>query len=683
LPNADPQTYEVYAGVPGFAPGPGNLVYKGPSTNGRFDRIGDTLLMPADTAVVIPEYVVRILASDADGPATAGISDESNAVSPRRADNYDISAMYAYFGEIEVSQLKAGTMDASIVLAAEIFTAASGARAGISNTDGFVSWGPPTTAYPSGEPILSVPILPDENGQIAAFLRAALQATSLTVDDFLALRGTNNEFSKASITTLATGTTSPQSPPQPSIDWELKPRSFGSSLTYAGQGWAKDGGNYWVASSFFGGQLDVFTENTGSFDWVSGYSLGSSIRPTGCTVLGSYVYVLCRDESRAVGGFGKFYVRKYDKGTGVFNSEWQYQPSGTTTGLYSDFDPTIGTDGTDIIIVQCPNSSGSGLDPVIRRYSPTGALIGTIATGLSIADHYTSVSVGTFDLGTTVYYLTRRNGPSAYAIAGGAHDTTRTFPLPVSSGNHGTLWDGTIFKTLTDSGVYLHSQHMWTATTSDRWWVAHSWYDSNATGGLHETLISTKVSYLMKKRARLTISTPPIPAATGGTDDVTGVRIYHGLGSTAPSDANMKRGLVDLPNGVSTATYSTVMDRSTSSNTGTPGPFPSSTPALVQSAIGGLLLGGDGSFAAPMKLQSRSHELVTGTGAATATKVITYDTAFPVGAIPSVTITSYNSPNFKAWTSSESNTGFTLNAARYDGATFATSPLFNWSAVAP
>lgn len=592
LANPDPQTYRVYAGLTGFVPGVANLVYEGPNTEGRFDRIGAALLMPTDTALPSPQYVVRVIARDADDSAAIGA--ESNAVSARRADNYDISALYAYFGDVEVGQLTSGTVNASMILAGEIFAQVALARAGISGTDGFVSFGP------DGSQIMSVPIVPDENGKIAAFLRAALTATSLTVEDFLALRGVNNEFSKGSVTTLATGTTRPSSPPQPSIDYQLKSRFFGS-LAWGQTGFAKDGSTYWVASSFFGGSLAQFAETADSFDLLANYDLGSNINPVGVTVLGANVYVLASDGSRTTGDFGNYYVRRYDKTTGAFVDEWRYQPAGTSTGVYSNYRPTIGNDGTDIIIAQCANqNTAPGNYPVIRRYVPaTGSLIGTAATSIVVADHLTSINVGTFDLGLTAYYLTREGSSTASAIVNSASDGSLNFPLPKTSGKQFLIWDGTIFKTLTDDGVYLHTQHFWTSTALDRWWVAHSWFDNNLTNGLHETSISNKVSFPMKKRARLTITAPPLPAATGGPDDVTGVRIYHGQGVSTPTDVNMKRALAEIPDGVTTVQYTTTMDRSTSANTGTPAPFPMSVPARIQSSVGGMVMSGDGNLVVP------------------------------------------------------------------------------------
>lgn len=590
LENRDPQKYRVFAGPTGFTPDSSNLVYEGSSLTGSFDKIGDVSLLPEDPLGVIPEYVVRVEASDADGPAEAGIGAESLPSSPKRATNQEISSEYGYFGEISVTQLVAGIMEASIILAADIMTGSSGARAGLSATDGIVSFDP------NGEPVFSVPIIPDETGHIAAFLRAALTATSLTVEDFLALRGVNNEFSKGSITTLATGTTAPQSPPQPSIGWTNKPLTFGTGLSLNGTGFAVDGSNFWQLTSLFGGEMQRFVEDTGSYNSVPGasYNLGSWMQPTGITVLGAYVYVIGRDTRENVGGFGKFYVWKYDKTNGSYVSRWQYQPSGSDTGLYSNFDPALGNNGTNLLISQCRNSNTGDKSVWIRTYNTAGALQSTLQTDHLPGDHQVSILYGNFDYGSARYIMTSRSSRiTAYAcLTTGARSPNDDFILPKPS--WGQVWDGGVFKTSTVDGVCIHSSINWANPAVDRWWVAHSWFDSNPTGGLHETLISKKVSFLMKKRANLTVTSPPLPANTGGTDDVTGVRIYHGNGASEPTAANMKRGTVDLANLATTITYTSNPPLVTSANTGTPGPFPASTPARFQSTEGGLWFNGKG-----------------------------------------------------------------------------------------
>lgn len=525
-----------------------------------------------------------------------------------------ITANEIAVGAITAEKIFATAIDGMTITGARVQTGASGALVRMDATEGLNSFGP------DGSAILSVPVVPDVDGIIQAFLHAALTATSLTVEDFLALRGVNNEFSKGSVTTLATGTTAPSSPLNATVGWPVKPRTFGTNLTLGGRGFAKDGSDFWVVSSFFGGYLDRFTENTGSFDHADQYLLGDWMQPDGLTVLGAYVYVLGRDTREpqpGTYGFGKYYVHKYDKTTGAYISRWLYQPAGTTTGAYSDLAPSMGNNGTDILISQCPNSGGTDNFVYIRRYSTAGVLDATITTAHSPGDHQSSINTGGFDFGAGRYIMTSAaNRTIAYSCdASGVRVVGDDFPLPAVA--KGMVWDSTagVFKTLTENGVYTHSKHNWTTATSSVWWGAFSWYDSNATGSTHETLISAKVPWVMKKRAHLTITTPPLPAATGGTDDVTGVRVYFGVGATAPTVGNMKRSSTDLFQttggvpGATTATYSDVLSLVTAANTGTPGPFPASTPAEVVATSGGGYLAGDSTGSWPGMEQNWSSQV--------------------------------------------------------------------------
>lgn len=564
-----------------------------------------TLELAANAVTATSIAANAIVASAISAGAVSATAIAADAVTTDAIMANAVTANEIAVGTIEASNIKAGTLTADLLESTLILV--STLLGGNYDFDASAWVGGHWESDSSGIRLFdstgrkSVDLPTDP--KISALFEGNISAKSLTVQDYLALRGENNEFSKGSITTLAGGTTKPQTPPQPSIDYQVKPRAFGDMLMLGESGFTKvpNSSTYFAVSRFFGGYLDKFTESAGSFDPVSEASLGSKISPTGVTTIGSIVYVLCRDEARSINGFGKFYVRKYNATDLSFISEWQYQPSGTSTGVYSDRDPTIGTDGVDLFIAQCPNStSGSGANEVvIRRYDTSGNLLATLNTALYLGDHLTSLNVGTFDVGATVYYVTAKNRGTAYAInaAGSAPDATRNWPLPKSTGYQAVVWDSTagVFKTSGDNGVSIHTKHWWTDPALNTWWTAHSWFDSNTGGtGLHETLISEKVSFSMKKRARLSITTPALPATTGGLDDVTGVRIYHGTGAAKPTSANMKRAVAELADGVTTAIYTEPMDRSLAADTNTPPGFPASTPALVKRSDGTIDLAGDG-----------------------------------------------------------------------------------------
>jgi hypothetical protein len=78
----------------------------------------------------------------------------------------------------------------------------------------------------------------------------------------------------------------------------------------------------------------------------------------------------------------------------------------------------------------------------------------------------------------------------------------------------GMHWDGTNFYSLDTSGMLRKYEagagNRWTTATDETWYAAYTWY--RATGTL-ETLRSPYATLTMKKRARLTVQTPPLPTA--------------------------------------------------------------------------------------------------------------------------------------------------------------------------
>lgn len=138
----------------------------------------------------------------------------------------------------------------------------------------------------------------------------------------------------------------------------------------------------------------------------------------------------------------------------------------------------------------------------------------------------------------------------------------------------------------------------WVTGTSDKWWVSSTWYDSDVTGGTHETAQGTRSVITMKKRAGLTFTVPTYPERPfpTTTDDVIAARVYLGRGNTDPGRTNMERvAELAVPNRsgfVGTYTFpggAAVAPPPITSN------FPATSPGKVASADGiGWVLSGDG-----------------------------------------------------------------------------------------
>ena len=251
----------------------------------------------------------------------------------------------------------------------------------------------------------------------------------------------------------------------------------------------------------------------------------------------------------------------------------------------------IGNDGTDLLLADHDNSASNDrlrvrtIDPddlsVISTYNSAnetawdGPLVGILK--------------GSFDLGA-----------SRYVTKQGAGSTTDVRPissvngssLPLAEGFPGAIpyigiaWDGSNFWGLAGGKIYKHTGVKHTSGTGVVAFAAgFTWYDSNATGGTHETTVSPITGFTLKKRARLTVTSPVIPGA-GGTDDPNSVRFYLGLNS----------GALKLEVTTGTGQNSAILNSLAGSGAAPPGAnnFPGGTPAKIKA--GSLIISGDGTI---------------------------------------------------------------------------------------
>jgi hypothetical protein len=131
-------------------------------------------------------------------------------------------------------------------------------------------------------------------------------------------------------------------------------------------------------------------------------------------------------------------------------------------------------------------------------------------------------------------------------------------------------------------GIVTWTGITWGSGDSGTWWVGNTWYDGDTDGtGTHETPMGPLTSFTMKRRARLRVTTAPIPDH-GGTDDPDRTRVYLGRGSTQPATAALFRQATTAP-GEASALLTTV---AFSGATLVPVPFPAADPAaLVSTAL--------------------------------------------------------------------------------------------------
>jgi hypothetical protein len=228
----------------------------------------------------------------------------------------------------------------------------------------------------------------------------------------------------------------------------------------------------------------------------------------------------------------------------------------------------------------------------------------------------TSVYYGNMDFGDTRYVVgsTSQDSIRSYTIAG-VEQTGEAWPRNQSPHfiGYGTINGITGPWTCTSTGNITFYDGPKYAVGSEPVF-SQTLYDSNSTGGYHETAESPlSGTSLPKKRARLLVTATPL-VTTSGTDGVSALRIYAGSGSGT-------RYLVYTGTG-NTVTLSAIPTSGT-----TPGSvpvFPSSTPGIIQSADGStLVIKADGTVIAGA-ITGRS---ITGSIDASSIKTGTIDSA--------------------------------------------------------
>jgi microcystin-dependent protein len=252
---------------------------------------------------------------------------------------------------------------------------------------------------------------------------------------------------------------------------------------------------------------------------------------------------------------GKFYVLAFtgEPGTPLrfirYSTTWTYEAVHSASDWNGVTTPRINGDGTDIHWNDTNLTPISGnMKQVFRRYTSAGAAP-SLASTTTTDDIYSQprgfVGRGSFDLGATRWVAAPLS--EAYVrtwTTAGVEQANEKFRFNGATDGFtcvAACWDGTRFWSIPEAEhtVYKHSTITYT-TESTTWWVGYSWYDSDATGGTHETNIGPKRSFTMARRKKVTWTTAA-PPDEGGTDDPSAVRVYLGRGSTEPAASAMYR----------------------------------------------------------------------------------------------------------------------------------------------
>lgn len=500
----------------------------------------------------------------------------------------DLAINNAKIGNLDVGKLTTGSLTADVTLSSILSTRLDGTGAGVDlGPFGIVTYaadGSPRTQFPSD------PTLPDT-------FKGNIEATAATFTGGVSFApGSASTVERGAVLTLASGVTDPQQAPSVTIDWEslaLPAANHGMGLVWKDSTW-------WTAEwSGVAAYLVQYSPTTGlevARTLLSG-GTGPYIPGGGLAWNGTNWYVLGQSQAD-----GNWYLLRYNT-SGVFQNGSQYAMFDTNDGWFyaqyniSKFSIAYRASTGNIVIGQYDTSSSAYAldhrDPtscahISYSFTPNVSGFGIPVGGLAF---------GNFDYGSERMALTSRNNGTVWIFnpaSSYAYSATESFPA-ASGQTTGLAFDGSnffvsrIFPGV--STIYKHTAMTWTATADGNWWVPYTWYDSNATGGNHESAMSPAANFTMKKRARFTITTPAIPV--GGADDPDSVRVFVGRGTTLPARTAM---WVQSAFGGAVQTFTTLTIAGANPPAASNYPV-SASPGLAKNPAGTLQFSGDGSAA--------------------------------------------------------------------------------------
>lgn len=565
--NADPVTYEVHVGTStGFTPDATTLAGETPGTVMfvRTNPAGGDFAYDTD-------YFVVLIAKDDDGSAAAGA--EVNAQLDRVGTN-----------DIAANAIVAAKLAAEMVLSTSLYVPDKTNRR-IELTPTGLRLVDPTL----GE-LFSAPLDPDQ----AVKIRGEVEAGALDVTGPALFRDADNLVDRGAGITLALDLQAPQVSPTLS-DAPLDVVGL-ADLGYAHAPW-HDGTNLYVVQGSVRSVIKSVTKlsSDGSTEVASAeldFPAGFTWDVRGAIKLGSYWYVLA---SRS--GTPWWLVYDLDAnglpGTLLTNST---AVQGTATGTL-----WMGTDGTGLKVAR-PQSGGIRLES--WTVPGTGA-VPTFSSEVTVSDSLASNVVGGYygsaDFGAASWVLMVDGQSNAQVYnTSGTELTSAEWPLGMTPDVEvitGLWYDGSNFHELVPDSFEPTLAWKFSATwlnatgPTEQYRAAFTWYDSDATGGTHETALSPRGAITHKSRRDLIVSWPTVPEGAAGTDDPDSVRLYLKQSSSDPGSSFASYFLQGAYTGGTTTTL-TSYDDTTAGSAGTA--FPNATPAELRSSGGEPLVRANG-----------------------------------------------------------------------------------------
>jgi hypothetical protein len=535
VPNPDPVTYKVLFD----------------SVNPPVQELTDTMGTITSTSVLKdgtslnPDtvYYAQVIPYDADGPGPASavmggspIRVPVDAVVEDILVVNDLYTRQGYFGRVSADQIETGDFTATLaVIAGGLALGGDMESAGITMTPERIEV--VHNDGSGGEPRRTSTLA-------ASGISLRAEATLLSaVIDKMVVRGVDSEIATGAEVTVQAGTTSPKQ--APTISYEYKQRTIHGGYYPRGLvrflAWASD--IYLQTESMLSGTITTLVRNANDdFVWGGQFIMntdGGRSEITQCggiTVIGSDVYTICQTNEDRPGSYDpRWYIYKWsfngaaapDTSKFSYVTRWLYESSAYGIGSYSDWFPALGTDGTNVLVVQ----SNSNNNWRIHKYSPTGTDLGSTAlyqsngtTQFNTARHAGGLVYGAFDGAGTRFYVATESYAHTYSFyTNGTRDDLLTPFWAPETPMKGLAHDGTRFIHRGTNKAFYYSRIIdVTGVKGVQTWRKHDATDAiTPTVGdkaEFETSASPEASPSLRLRAYIRIQSPSDIPTSGGAD---------------------------------------------------------------------------------------------------------------------------------------------------------------------
>jgi hypothetical protein len=500
--NADPVRLRVYADtVDPPTIDAAHLVADTASLYGTFSQVDGTSLLPPDPTDPVTPYYVAVVEYDADGEGPTSAT--SNSAQAKHADLQEISAFWAYLGQIQANQIESGSVLTQLLNI--------GSYIEINGEDSSITIYADTAHT---QPL--VQLRPD-----GSVFRGRVEANDISVLVGLILQGTDSHIAQSAGITLDASVKDPTVPPVlssvlPSQQWDTPPAGYViRGMCWDGTQWLR---LIWKDSSATAKVEKINPANghvtgTTTLGSTSGYVNVNSI-----VALGTNWYI-CRRGGGSEAGYFWEVVKFTNTGTRVASA----QPDSDWDNNGGSFRPAVGTDGTSLLAMP-------GSDQIAVMNTSLVVTANWTAATLVGGTNASFVGRGNFDFGAD-RIVTQTNGTvQVFTLSGTVltEVTSKAFAAIGGDEQWGFGWDGTNFWSARSSVtglVYKYSGYYPAASEK-----AYVTYADTDTPSKKHTKDSAQSSLALIARRFLAVSLPPAPSGAATP------RVYMGLATSAPAD---------------------------------------------------------------------------------------------------------------------------------------------------